>query len=175
MILKNWYKALAAFMANDAANFYEAVDICGNKTRIRYDSDPFELLGTDTTSTSLKNVITDLNASKKYGVIFGNGTTPPSVDDWGLSGDMVLSGFTWSAATSYQFDDNGVEYTGVYTITNTTTNTDITIGEAGLFTLSNYGGAHILLERTVLDTPVTIPAGGVGKVTYTIRLNYPTA
>ena len=32
----------------------------------------------------------------------------------------------------------------------------------------------IWVERTVLETPVTIPAGGVGQVTYTIRMNYPT-
>lgn len=32
-------------------------------------------------------------------------------------------------------------------------------------------GKHI--NRTVFDTPVTIAAGGVGQVTYTIRMNYP--
>lgn len=59
------------------------------------------------------------------------------------------------------------------TITNNN-ETDITIGEVGIVyqTGSSYS---VLFERTVLESPITIPAGGVGQVTYTIRMNYPTA
>lgn len=73
-------------------------------------------------------------------------------------------------------DDNGITMPWIYTITNSSA-TDITIAEVGLWGYINYAASSMenaLLERTVLDEPVTIPAGGIGMVTYSIRYNYPT-
>lgn len=108
------------------------------------------------------------------GAIIGTGTTPPAIDDYNLSGDMITT-FSASSAVSRAIDDSGHTITVVYTITNTGT-ADFTIGEIGLIAGTNTSAAanKCLLERTVLDTPVTIAAGGVGQVTYTIRMNYPT-
>ena len=39
---------------------------------------------------------------------------------------------------------------------------------------SIYTTYPYLIERTVLESPITIPAnGGVGQVTYKIRMDYP--
>lgn len=117
------------------------------------------------------------------GVVFGTGTTAPTENDYKLSGDAIagLSNSNITMNEEATYDDSGAAITVVYTISNTT-GAEITIGEVGLLdTLktkesSVYAEKYhtILWERTVLGSPVTIPAGGVGQVTYTIRMNYPT-
>ena len=113
-----------------------------------------------------------------YGVRFGTGDTPPTLDDYKLSGNNV-TGLTFSTNVVWVKDDDGDGATATYTITNNNT-TDVTIQEVGLFqqiytTRSKEDSTYQLWERTVLDSPVTIPAGGVGQITYTLRVNYPTA
>lgn len=125
-------------------------------------------------------------AQTNTGVVFGTGTTPPTVDDYCLSGEIIPSTVTATAAKSVESDETGRTITVVYTLTNTGADA-VTIGEIGYFvnsdkaafaTLGSYGNGYYrnigLLDRTVLDTPVTIAAGGVGQVTYTIRMSNPT-
>ena len=56
-----------------------------------------------------------------------------------------------------------------------TSGADITIceiGKIGRF----YSGSknyHVLVDRTVLDTPITIPAGETKVLSHSIRINYP--
>ena len=110
------------------------------------------------------------------GVILGTGTTTPTLDDYCLSGDMITT-FTYSKNVTVTSDESGVTITALYTITNTGSSA-FTIGELGLIaaTYSSTSTSNkCLVERTVLDTPVTIPAGGVGQVEYTITFNLPTA
>ena len=110
------------------------------------------------------------------GAIIGTGTTPPTKEDYKLSGD-VISTFAYTSALTITPDDDGFTISTVYTITNTS-DSPFTIGEIGLMAgTANSSGASkkYLLERTVLDEPLTIEAGGVGQLTYNIRVNYPTA
>lgn len=117
------------------------------------------------------------------GVVFGTGTTPPTIDDYCLSGDLVTT-LTATATVTLDYDEGGVTVTAVYTLTNTGADT-VTIGEVGLIgcvattnsssTSYQTESVKCLFERSVLDTPVEIPAGGFGQVTYTIRIDYPTA
>lgn len=113
------------------------------------------------------------------GVVFGTGTTAPALDDYCLSGDLITTFAYTVASFTVDADDTGVTITALYTLTNTGDDA-FTIGEVGLiastYDNSNYKSANYkcLLERTVLDTPVTIAAGGVGQVTYTLKMNYPT-
>lgn len=117
------------------------------------------------------------------GVFFGTGNVSPTIDDYKLSGD-VIQNITYSSMDNSTFAEDGSNYvlSRTYTITNNN-ETDITIGEVGYFGESYYRGpnsnnyTHIfyLLERTALESPITIPAGGVGQVTYTIQMNYPVA
>lgn len=126
--------------------------------------------------SNLKNVMNTKNFSSA-GVIFGDGTKEPTLDDYFLSGNQV-TGFTFDSTVSCSVDDDGATVTGKYTITNHNAD-DITISEAGIIgslaTSNTSPKYRCMVERTLLDTPVTIPAGGVGQVTYTIRVNYPTA
>lgn len=121
------------------------------------------------------------STSSPYGVVFGNGTTPETVNDCNMAGEL-FSTYTHSQTLTCEYDETGVTTTIRYTLTNTS-ETDFTISEVGIFGYayvkkngsSYYFRYNILLERTVLETPVTIPGnGGVGQVTYTFRMDFPT-
>ena len=131
-----------------------------------------------------KNTVdtTDSNYCGPYGcLIFGSGNTIATIDDYKLAGD-VIDGFTYSYVKNFTYAEDGsssaVSYT--YTITNNN-DADITIGEIGLFvesrwkveSASKYTHYYYMIERTALETPITIAPGSVGQVEYTIRMNYP--
>lgn len=122
------------------------------------------------------------SAATAIGVAFGSGTVAPTVEDNTLSGTQ----HTWINTSnttlefSYGEDGDDIVLTCVYTINNNS-GADATIGEVGLFSYaygkpgassSSKGYVPTLIERTLLDVPITIPADGVGKVTYTIRRSY---
>ena len=109
-------------------------------------------------------------------IVFGDGDATPTINDYNLSGNLI-TGIVSSTSTVRK--SNGVEKR--FTVTNNNSN-EIIIKEICYFSqagwrsdLGSTSGVILLLDRTVLDTPVTIPAGGVGQVVYTITLNYPTA
>lgn len=106
------------------------------------------------------------------GIIIGKGTTPPTLDDYYLE-SQITSGVT--ASNSRGIDENGNPYT-LITLTNAS-NKAITVGEVGIIANTYYGTngytCYTLLDRTVLESPITIEPGGVGQITYTIRMDYP--
>lgn len=115
------------------------------------------------------------------GVLFGTGNTAPTIDDITLSGDPI-DNTKISVKTTKQFNyaESYFEIGAVFTITNNG-DSNITIGEIGIFNYfhtleKQYGATYTypyMIERTVLENPITIAPGGVGQVTYTIRTNYP--
>lgn len=114
------------------------------------------------------------------GVIFGTGNTAPTLGDFVLSGNIFYRTGNNIAYTSEgpTETENGLKYTTTYTIDNDT-GENLTIGEVGMirkvYNSENGGPLYILVERTALDEPITIPAGGVGQVVYAVELNTPTA
>ena len=173
MFVNNWYT-----MLKSAAMYSDPTIVRPNgatATTSSYDNFQSIQIGYNGTNangqTRLANVLKDISATaslKNGGVAFGNGTSEPSMDDYTLSGSLVTA-FTASALMS----KIGNTITVTYTLTATA---DITISEIGLFSLYYSGNRHpFLVERTLLDEPVTIPAGGVGQVVYTITFNLPTA
>lgn len=115
-----------------------------------------------------------------YGLFFGSGNTPATVDDYKLAGDTIM-GCTCSYANKSTYNSDGSTSALIYDYTITNNNdAEIIIGEIGIFfetrwKHSNAGNGWYfnMIERTALETPITIPAGGVGQVTYTIRMDYP--
>lgn len=109
-------------------------------------------------------------------VMFGTGDTPPTINDYNLSGELI-TGLVATKVTTNYINSDSFSISTLYTLTNTGTEA-VTIKEVGLGQSFKYHGNSdnsCLIERTVLDTPVTIPAGGIGQVEYTITLTYPTA
>lgn len=117
------------------------------------------------------------------GILFGNGTAPESINDYTMSGELFTT-YTSSASVDVDWTDSGVSVNIVYTLTNTGAE-DFTVTEIGLIgyvCLYKSGSSsikrfnNILLERTLLDSPITIPGNnGVGQIAYTLHYNYPTA
>ena len=172
MVTKNFYKMLTAMMTNLqdlTATSFNGSTVTMNE--YAWES-RFEWI------TLLSKLQTSANSSN--GVVLGDGDTPPTFEDYSLAGNTI-SNFTFTASMStLKTDDSGATIRALYTITNNNS-VEITIKELCLIVnATQYSGANdasnkIVLERTVLDTPVTIPAGGIGQVEYTITFNLPTA
>lgn len=108
------------------------------------------------------------NSTSGSAVVVGSGTTPPSVTDYKLGSQIT----TVSGTASYQRVTDGATdtFTIVATLTNTGTSS-ITISEVGL-QLKATNNSTYMIERTLLEYPITIAPGGIGQVTYTICVNY---
>lgn len=121
--------------------------------------------------------------NRTVGYVFGTGNAAPTVDDFKLSGEMIDSSkIAVTQLSTFEREETAVKLTMEYTIANNDSKA-ITIGEVGLFDYFHYatgsGSSYqyyypMLVERTALENPITIEAGGVGKVTYSIRINNPT-
>ena len=179
MFTNNWYKTLAsAITKNNAKNF---VNINGVETGLHSRNSIYNISFGNSTGASENAYIGRLvQTYNGYGgVRLGTGDTPATVNDYKLSGDLI-TGYNFTAKIETQNSAESDKITATYTITNTSSS-EITIKEVGIVakmadTTSTAQIQHMgLLERTVLDTPVTIPAGGIGQVVYTITFNYPTA
>lgn len=158
MILEQFYKLLRGQLNYESSEFVntQGTKVTENNSYIGYMLS-FRYLGTVS-----KSVTTS-------GVVFGMSDEAPTYNDYFLKGDIITT-ISGSGVVTLSEDENGCEWSVVHTLVNTGEN-DITIKEVGY--IGGYS-KYAMLERTVLDSPVTIPPGGVGQVTYTIRMNYPT-
>ena len=114
------------------------------------------------------------SSDTNVGTCFGSGSTPATVDDYRLE-QRIDSGISVTTQTraSCTSTETYMEYSATFGVTNTGTE-DKTIAEIGLIISghqTNYT-TRVLVDRTVLDKPVTIPAGQSKQITYTIRFNY---
>lgn len=178
MILKNYFKLLAVSMNNTTSNCpFTIVDMSGNEKTIQkpsnYYSNYLDAIGFIALSKQAST------SNEKNSVIFGDGDVPVTIDDYKLSGNRI-TGISSTVNWSLLEDTDGMLISATFTITNNN-ESEITIKEVGCLgawigthTSWNYASA-CLIERTVLDSPITIEPGGVGQLTYTIRMNYPTA
>lgn len=109
-----------------------------------------------------------------FGTHFGSGTTPATIDDCCLENvlnDSTLA-VTYPSSTSFSELEDCHEYTATFGLT--PKKDAVTISEVGLFFGdSSYG--VFMADRTVLEEPITINPGETKQLTYTIRMNYPTA
>lgn len=113
------------------------------------------------------------------GVAFGTGTTPPAKEDYKLEAPITsgLEFTNFGARPTVESEGEGV-YTlqASYVIKNTTSNA-VVISEIGYFgelngnTDSSPQYWPTLMERTVLDKPVTIPAGASKVITYKLTFH----
>ena len=110
-------------------------------------------------------------AGNQY-VRFGSGTTPATVNDYKLESqiDSDITVANPSAVTTEQ-TDSYILWTATFGVS---ASVETTISEIGLISKAHIanGNAATLVDRTVLDTPITIPAGQSKQITYTIRFNY---
>lgn len=109
---------------------------------------------------------------------FGSGMTPPTLNDYKLESMITKNMTVVSAATEEaKIVDDTVTRTCSYILKNTGS-VDVVIGEVGMFHTSYYSSnstkTRFLIDRTVLDEPITIAPGGTGTVVYTLTFKCPT-
>lgn len=120
------------------------------------------------------------------GLYFGAGSTAATKNDYCLESPITTGlSITNPSSATWLDDGNGVYSAVADFIVRNTTNEPITVREVGVFTpVGNQNttapnGAHsavyyVLMERTVLDAPVTIPAGEAKLVSYKVTFNQPS-
>lgn len=175
MILKQWYQCLNTNMSGRVGNFKDVKGV----TKSMFSTNKISIF-----DSSFDAYMGKVPPSMPYqgGAVFGTGNTPPTVNDYCLSGSVIdpSTGVKFVVNTNIEKSDNACTGTCEYTITNNS-GASIIIGEVGIAYPMANGASSVsgegvgLLERTALDTPITIEAGGVGKVTYTIEFALPTA
>ena len=175
MITKNWYKTIATLMfCERGASWDVGILGTGGVSSAQYFYNNASFSYAYNLVEALQKIDTDYEGS---GVRFGTGNTPVTLDDYKLSGDIITT-LSGAYSISKGADAAGAYITALYTLTNTGSS-DVTVSEVGTFVHINKTNssthAYPMIDRTVLDTPVTIPAGGIGQVVYTITFNYPTA
>lgn len=111
------------------------------------------------------------------GLIFGNGTTPPTLEDSTLSGETITTLSQVSVSSTVTATQNGYQCKVTVIMTNTGSE-EVTISEVcrtGLvpFSTATSSRRRCVLERVVLDEPVVIPAGGNGTVEYITTIEIP--
>ena len=163
MLTKNFYSYMRAVFQDTSAEFVKTDGTAVSKTYYSADN-PFVVMKQWAASISTA------------GVSFGTGTTPATASDYvieSILGNTQISVSTPNAV-SFSRADTYDEYSVTFGITNKTAEA-ITISEVGLTACPNTKGtpfAFALVDHTVLDNPVTIPAGQSKQITYTIRFNY---
>lgn len=179
MFVRNWYKLLAATMTDQSLSIknYDGTSKSTSalsQVLISYGANATSSSASGYRSPQMARVVTTQKPSYG-GVAFGTGSTLPTMDDIALSGSVITT-LTASVSVTKSSSDDGATVTAVYTLVNTGTD-DITVSEVAMFAPVTYvgSGACVMVERTVLDNPVTIPGNsGVGQVTYTVHFAYPT-
>lgn len=172
MFLKQWYQNLTTCMFGVVGNITDATGALKTQSSWQY---------AVLSQTTLKAIPTYCYSD--CGVAFGTGNAVPAYSDYKFSGnaiDLKTAGLTVTTNVTVTRDGDSAVSTAVYTIINNGT-AAVTIGEIGIAIKvagsanTQSGSGYALIEKTALDDPVTIPAGEVGKITYTIRADIPTA
>lgn len=118
-----------------------------------------------------RNALSTINSTSTLGngyLMLGTGTTAPAADDYHLESPITTNLSCDSVSVSR------TSLTKTYTATFTNSgSSDITVTEVGFIVYIRYFNSntsensdHFLMDRTVLDTPITIPAGESRTVTY---------
>ena len=119
------------------------------------------------------------NTSAYYGIRVGSGTTAPTEDDYNIQSQISFSVIDGSATLyDYGVDSSGNPYTQILLAIKNKGSSPFTVSEICYFgnmdvksspNASSGGNQAILVDRTVLDTPVEIPAGETAEILYTIK------
>ena len=133
--------------------------------------------------TNLITSMTESGQNATFGFAFGTGTTAPTEDDYTIE-SIISSGLslTGTPQKQYNLDSETGVYTVYYDLTlANTSESDITINEVCNFscvypttnkgdspTTNVYNYFSVLMSRTVLDTPLIIPAGESGVIRYSM-------
>lgn len=184
MVNNNYYKILAAAFYYDSTTItpFFAKDIEGISRQIYRHNNGFLATGNgQIISKVIENgYFKGLNKALPQGtgasiynrIIYGDGSKATSADDTFLSGNQVTSFSISSQTTTCKGTDAGVMIEHSEIIQNTGSSS-ITISEVAYIDYVYCGGKYynFLLDRTLLDEPITVEAGNTGTITYQLTFN----
>lgn len=185
MVNNNYYKILAAafyYNSGTTSTPFFAIDIEGNSRQISrhkngtlatgYGEIPSYIIEAGLFKGLNKALPQGDGASLYNRVIYGDGIEAPSADDTFLSGNQVTNFSISSQTTTCKGTDAGVMIEHSEIIQNTGSSS-ITISEVAYIDYVYCGGKYynFLLDRTLLDEPITVEAGNTGTITYQLTFN----
>jgi hypothetical protein len=150
----NWFgRMMALLFRNDGRNSsvsFTFVDVIG-ATRTIY------------TKYNIATTVFNSTANTDCGcyIGIGTGTTPPTKQDYRLASEVAR------AAAGATYVDGGTSFIVSATFS---LPSDTQITEVGLFWKEGYSGYTFLLDRTLLDPPVTFPANTPMVVSYVFAI-----
>lgn len=115
-------------------------------------------------------IISPTSSGLSRAFAFGTGNTAPRFDDYTMAGDLITTLVIDANKASETIDGNKTKYVQNLTVRNTGTNT-VTIKEVGRVygaTYTNY--KYVLLDRVVLDAPLTLAPEESGVIRLTVNL-----
>ena len=114
---------------------------------------------------ALNHMATGAGTNSTTYIKCGTGTTAATEDDYEL--EVGATGLTCDSVVTAVGSNDAKTYTATFS---NTTDTDIVVTEIGFFMCYAYTGGspldNFLLDRIVLNTPITIPAGESKAITY---------
>ena len=173
MLTRNFYSAIfAATTGKTVANGFT------DSTGTVRDALPPNTFANVSAFGSLYNAAIGPISASAHGVRFGTGVTPATPNDYTLA-NMLVEGCTCQIPNgiSMNVESDILSVSATYSVTNTGSES-LAISEIGAFGnqyIDSTTRKTVLLDRTVLDEPITINPYETKQVTYTIRMNYPTA
>lgn len=170
MLTKNWFIFFKNYFASTNDNLQIKAVNTGGTEKVVYGANTHSSLFPTIKTALSSNILTD------SGICFGDGDTPPTEDDYTLSGSHLTGLVSIDTKSESSIDGEDVVFTMHYTLENKGT-TAVTVKEVAWvsghrITMNNNG--YFMLDRTLLDSPVTIEPGSVAKITYTRSLTIPT-
>jgi len=167
MLTNNFYKILLTHM-----NMKGAVATC-----VKYDGTSANIMNPEYVLNGLRYVRCAAFEAGQYGIYFGTGTTPPAMSDYNLESPILDGTLSSSSTASPQkgFEQDHARIYATHEVTNNSTS-DVTVTEVGVFGAVNASSTSVfMIDRTVLNTPITIPAGQSRSITVAIQFDYPEA
>lgn len=121
-----------------------------------------------------------LNANT-WGVSVGTDDTPATDTDYNLK-STITTGISGVITNTHGLDSNGRPYITYNIVISNLSTSDIVIKEIGYKAnitagtaanvTSNISGRTCLIDRTVLSTPLTVPAQDNAAIHYTLKTDY---
>lgn len=169
MLTKTYYALLAATSAlpNSKSSGQTFKDKDGN-TRTLYTNSNFrqyEDMGVANLSSSI---------GAQNGWLVGDGTVPPTADDYYLSGNVITSITVLSSTYKVSLEGNSYKATRTFIVQNKGSS-DITIGEIAHFAGVSYSTSSYcmaMMLRETLPTPLTLSPGASGQIDVTITFPF---
>lgn len=155
MLLKNFGALLANALADDTLT--EGIKCATGDVPVAPN-----LKGMPTSTSSITSIISSgvytsnlsQSGNSQWAFGFGNGTTPPTVDDYKFSGELVVPSLV-SGSGSSSNGSNGATFQ-MSVINNT--DSAMTINEIGLFIQQTLCGC-VMLTHDILPEPVVLEPG----------------